>query len=262
MPRARIAAALTAGLALVLGACATPEPPPPRGAAAVPPDLRPDAAPVLTRVLGRISESGGVHSTVAGDLGLFGMLNAEGVVDYQQQHANLALKGQTRPRNQPRQQVEVTVVDGVGYLNSPLTRPEPAKPWIRIVPGNPDFAAKLLAPALTQLQEALDPRATFAGVERTTKIQSSTPEQIDGRPTTRYELRVLEHDGEQGYQLWVDDTGLPVRFAATQDVVQAGAVSLTSTYRDWGAPTEVQPPPEPLIGALPEGPPPQAQPPR
>lgn len=36
-------------------------------------------------------------------------------------------------------------------------------------------------------------------------------------------------------------------------------MSLTSTYRDWGTPTNIQAPPDNLVGAFPEGPPPQTE---
>lgn len=267
-----------------LASCGTPAPPPHPGAGAaiVPRDTRADAAPLLTTVISNIDQRGSASSDVRGDLGLVGELTGAGAVRYQGGHADIALGGHTQAsRAQPRQRVEVTVVDDIGYLKSPLLLPEAGKPWLKIAPDGVDFAARLLSPALRQLRDSADPRTTFAGIEPATKIQSSAPDQVDGRPATRYELRALTAQAariapderqrkrfqqaadagvpELGYQLWVDEAGLPVRFAATQNVAQAGKVSLTSTYREWGRPVDIQPPPAELIGVFRDFPAPQAQ---
>ena len=221
------------------------------------PDPRASAAPLLTDVLNRINERGSVRSTVRGDLGFVGDLDGAGVARYNPDGSDVSLRGHTRPNPQQRPQpLELAVLDGVGYLKSPLLRPDPAKPWLRIAPDGTDFAAKLLAPALRQLQDSTDPRATFRGIEHATKIQSSAPDQVDGQPATHYSLRVLTGPAaasapdeqqrkrlqraadsgqpEIGYELWIGPDGLPLRFAAAQKVAQAGQVSLDSTYRDWG----------------------------
>ncbi len=271
-----------------LGACGTPETPPPAkpaSAAAARPDPRPTAAPLLTDVINRVTEHGSVRTTVRGDLGFIGDLEGQGSARYNGEHADVSLRGSTRPSPaQPPQALDLTILDGVGYVKSALLRPEPAKPWLRIAPDGTGFAAKLLAPALRQLQDSTDPRATFQGIESATKIQSSAPDQLDGKPATRYSLRVLTAaaaakapDDQQrrrlqqaadngrpeiGYELWIGKDGLPMRFAAAQKVAQAGQVSLQSDYRDWGAPVEITPPPPEQVGEFPGGPLPMAQPPR
>lgn len=183
MPRAGIAVAVSAGLVLLAAACSAPPPRPAPGAIARP-DPRPAAAPLIDALNQRIGEHGSVRGTVTGDLGLLGELTAENSVNYRKPLADLSLTGHNQPRNQPKQRVEVVVVDGVGYLNSPMTRPQPDRPWLRIVPGGSDFASKLLSPAVGQLREAVDPRAAFADVEQATRIQSSGPDQVDGKPVT------------------------------------------------------------------------------
>lgn len=283
-------AVLAAGLLLIpgLGACSAPEGPArsaPAAASASRPDPRASAAPLLTDVLNRINERGSVRSTVRGDLGFVGDLDGAGVARYNPDGSDVSLRGHTRPNPQQRPQpLELAVLDGVGYLKSPLLRPDPAKPWLRIAPAGTDFAAKLLAPALRQLQDSTDPRATFRGIEHATKIQSSAPDQVDGQPATHYSLRVLTGPAaasapdeqqrkrlqraadsgqpEIGYELWIGPDGLPLRFAAAQKVAQAGQVSLDSTYRDWGTAADVRAPRPEQVGQFPNGPLPQAQPPR
>jgi hypothetical protein len=289
---ARIIVTFSTGLALAgaLGACGSESPPPqPPGAHHVAEpvrvDPRADAAPLLADVIKRIDEQGSARSTVQGRLGLVGDLNSDGTVRYRDGQADVALGGHTQTsKTEPPQEVELSIINGVGYLKSPLLLPEPGKPWLRVTRDGHDFGAQLLGPALEQLRDAADPRGAFAGVEHATKIQSSAPEDLDGRPTTRYELRVLTARAAQaspdpdrraqlrkaadtgraelGYQLWIDESGLPVRFAATQNVAQAGQVSLTSTYRDWGVHTDILPPPAELVGVYRAVPAPQAQPPR
>lgn len=287
--RVRTLAIASAVFATAMGLGACGETPPPaahtvHGAAGPPrPDTRADAAPLLSNVLDRIDQTGSARSNVQGKLGLIGNLNGDGTVNYQGEQANIALGGQTRMRTgNSTQPVQVALVDDVGYLKSPLLRPAPDKPWVQVTPTGQDFASKLFSPALDQIREATDPRTAFAGVEQATKIQSSAPEQINGVHTTRYDLQVVTDRAaeraqdpkkrdrlqqatksgvpEQGYQLWVDDSGLPVRFAATKDVAQAGQVSLTSTYRDWGVHTNIQAPPAERVGVFDN--PAQAQPPQ
>lgn len=283
-------AALAAGLLLLsgLGACSAPQGPPhsaPAAAAAARPDPRVSAAPLLTDVINRINERGSVRSTVRGDLGFVGDLDGEGLARYNHDGSDVSLHGHTRPAQAQRPQpVELAMLQGTGYLKSPLLRPEPGKPWLRISPDGADFAAKLLAPALRQVQDSTDPRATFRGIESATKIQSNAPDQVGGQPATHYTLRVLTKPAaaaapdeqqrkrlqkavdsgqpEIGYELWIGQDGLPLRFAAAQQVAQAGQVSLDSTYRDWGTPADIQAPLPEQIGQFPNGPLPQAQPPR
>ncbi|KAA5832877.1 hypothetical protein ABT337_11980 [Saccharopolyspora hirsuta] len=286
MSRARTrTAVISAGLALIAAVTGcSAEPPVPTNSVAANPDPRPVADTVLSQVISKISERGSTHSQVRGSLGVVGELTADGVVRYRGPQTDLAFDGQTRStRNQPPQRIALSIVDGVGYLRTPLARPAPDKPWLRISPGADDFGSKLLSPALGQVHRAVDPRATFSGVERATRIQSSAPDQVDGKPTTRYDLRIVTEqaaeaatdpqqrsrfrkaadsgEAELEYQLWLDESGLPARFAASGQVAQAGQVSLTSTYRDWGAPAEVEVPPTEEIGVFQDAPP-QAQRPR
>ena len=275
------AAAMATGLA----ACGTAPPPqtahhaegPPR------PDTRPDAAPLLDKVLPRIEEGGSVHSDVQGKMGLIGELRTDGTVRYQDDRADVALDGQTRmSQGQSTQPVEVAVVDDVGYLKSPMLRPEPGKPWVRINSGGGDFASRLLSPALDQLQDIVDPRTALSGLGQATKIESAAPDQVEGKPATRYDLKVItaraaelaedpaqrarwqeaadSGSPETSYQLWVDESGLPARFTATRTNPQSGPISLTSTYDQWGASSEVAAPPAERIGEVDA--PAQAQPPR
>ncbi|SDZ43300.1 hypothetical protein SAMN05216215_10736 [Saccharopolyspora shandongensis] len=288
MPRASTrTAVLSAGLALIaaLGACGAEPPPRPGPLMAARPDPRPRADAMLSQVMNKISERGSVHSSVRGSLGVVGELTAEGAVRYRGPRTDLAFEGQTRtPGNRSPQHLSLSIMDGVGYLRTPLVRPAPDKPWLKITPGGADFGDKLLGPALDQLHDAVDPRAAFTGVEPATRIQTSAPDMVDGKPTTRYELRIITSQAadvaddpqqrdrfrqaadagepELGYQLWLDDSGLPARFAADQEVAQAGEVSLTSTYRDWGVPAEIPVPPAGQIGVFDALPPQAQQPPR
>lgn len=290
---------MTIATALLLAstavACGSDAPPPrtptPDRFASAHPDTRPSAAGLLSSVIANIDAKGSAHDTVRGNLGMVGELNAQGVLRYHGnlndpavRDADLALTGRTRmAQDQPPQPVDLVVMNDTGYLKSPLLQPEPGKPWLKVEPGDSSFASRLLGPGLDQLRDSADPRRTFSGVEAATKIQSSGSEVLDGHPTTHYELRVLtnpaartSHAPEQreklaeaarsgtpelGYQLWVDQAGLPVRFAATQDVNHAGQVSLTSTYRDWGVPADIQAPADDRIGDFREAPA-LAQPPR
>lgn len=274
---------LVALLAGCSGHAPDPAPPRPSSAEAARPDLRPPATELLTEVIQRIEQQGAAHSEIQGSLGLVGRVQAAGAMNYTRSGTELTLRGHTTPNgHQPPQPIQLSMVDNVGYLATPLASPDPAKPWVKIVPGGNDFGARLLSPALQQLREAVDPRTTFSGVEAATRIHHSAPDQVNGLPTTRYDLRIITaraaeiapdpqqrarfrnalHSGkrELGYQLWVDGSGLPVRFAAQDEVAQAGEVAVTTTYRNWGAPVEINTPPADEVGVLqdlPQAPPPQ-----
>ncbi|MEV4649199.1 hypothetical protein [Saccharopolyspora sp. NPDC049357] len=284
MPRARTrTAVLSAGLALAatLNACTSAPPQPHAALPMARPDPRPVAEALLADTINKINARGTAHATMTGSLGVVGQLNADGAVRYRGPQADLALDGKTR--NARTEKLAVSIVDEVGYLNTPLARPDATKPWLKISQDGSDFGSKLLSPALDQLHESVDPRATFSGVEQATRIQGSAPDTVEGRPTTRYDLRILTEeaartapdeqqrerfqraadDGERelGFQLWLDEQGLPAKFASTTNIAQAGEVSLTSTYRDWGTPVDIQLPPAAQVGVF-DDLPPMAQPPR
>lgn len=271
---ARAFAVATTALAvsLGLGACSGNPPEGVRTAQPLPaPDNRPVAAPLLHQVLDRINRAGSVRSQVQGDLGMAGELTSDGVVSYRSRSADIALSGSTRMKDGQTQPLQVAVVGGDGYLKSPLLRPAPDKQWVRINEDGTDFASRLFGPALDQLREASDPRTAFDGVESATRIQSQSQEQLDGQPVTHYDLHVITDQAakqaqdphlrerltraaakspEQDYQLWLDRTGMPVRFSAAKSVPQAGQVSLTSRYRDWGAPADIRPPQPDQVGTF------------
>lgn len=286
----RITVALYAGLLLTagLGACSSdpaPQPTaPPRPHPLPRPDPRADAAPLLRALIQRMDQQGSVRSDVEGKLGLVGDLSGEGTVRYRGPQADVSLGGDTQTTDTSnRQDVELSIVNGVGYLRSPLLFAEAGKPWVRVMPDGHDLGAEMLGPALDQLKNTTDPRQAFAGVEAATKIQSSAPDRIDGKPVTRYELRVRTDQAartakdpqqrasmqaaadhgqpELAYELWVDGSGLPARFTAVRDG-QRGRISLTSFYSDWGVQTDIQAPPTELVGKFPDAPVPQAQGPR
>jgi hypothetical protein len=285
----RITVALFAGLLLTadLGGCSGSPPQsgkPPDSHRAVQLDRRADAAPLLTELIRRIDQQGSARSNVRGRLGFVGDLNSDGTVRYRGTQADVALGGDTQTsQTQPKQQVDLAIINGVGYVKSPLLLAEPGKPWIRVTPNGHDLGTQVLGSALEQLKHVTDPREAFAGVESATRIQSSARDAVDGRPTTRYDLRVntaraaqiatdaqqrsrMRAAAEQGhpeleYQLWIDDSGLPARFTATRDVAQ-GQMSLTSFYSDWGVATDIEAPPAELVGVFPNAPPPGAQAPR
>lgn len=278
----RITVALYAGLLLPagLGACGSdplPQPSAPQHPlVASRPDPRPDAGPLLHALIARMDQQGSVHSDVRGKLGLVGDLTGEGTVRYRGPQADVALGGDTRTTDTAvSHDVQLSIVNGVGYLKSPLLLAEAGKPWVRVVPNGHDLGAEMLGPALDQLKNTTDPRQAFTGIEAATKIQSSTPDRIDGKPATRVELRVLtaraaqiatdpqqrsrmraaaDHgQPELVYELWVDSSGLPARFTAIRDG-ERGRISLTSFYSDWGVPTDIQAPPAELVGKFPDRP--------
>lgn len=274
--------AASCGIALTLVGCssAPPEKPTQSAPAVARPDPRASAAPLLDDVLHRIGELGGAHTEVRGDLGVLGEFTGKGVVSYADSEADLDVDGNLRmARGNDQHPVTMTVVDGIGYVKSPLTHSKPDKPWLRISPKDNDATAKLLGPALTQVRAASDPRTAFAGVEKATKIQTRSRDQVDGIPTTRYELRVvtslaaqhaqdptqrarLRKAAEGGqpeltYQLWIDDDGRPLRFSANSDVEKAGEIALTSNYRDWGTVEAITAPPENKIDSFSMGQPPR-----
>lgn len=65
-------------------------------------------------------------------------------------------------------------------------------------------------------------------------------------------VRTLDEHGlhRVPWELWIDHTGLPRKFAIKVKVPKRGALSATTTYTDWGKPTDVTAPPGDTVVGL------------
>ena len=145
----------------------------------------------------------------------------------------------------------------------------PGKPWLRIAPNSDSVLAKALGSLNESLSRNADPRAALKVFENSGEVTTSKNEELDGKKTTHYTITVdvrkmadnqtdptqkkAMQDAIAGgmknfpVNVWVDETGLPVRFAMDAPAPD-GKGGLTSVkmqvdYTAWGQPVDIAPPP-------------------
>jgi hypothetical protein len=146
---------------------------------------------------------------------------------------------------------------------------DPQRPWTRVDPGSTDPAARRLVAMVDSVTDTADPTATLARYADVTTIVEARDDVVEGDPVVRYTLAVdlaraaaVEPDvvardrlqqqvraglGTVTSTLWIDPEGRPVRTAARQDLPGVGTLDLLGSYRDWGRPVQIDPPPEALV---------------
>jgi hypothetical protein len=141
------------------------------------------------------------------------------------------------------------------------------KPWVRFASGRQGVSA--LAELMTQ---QADVGRQIAKMKSAGTIKSATSEDLDGRRTTHYSIDVdvnrlaeseqdpvlkasLQEIREMGtttipYQLWLDESNLPVR--TIMDVPGDPSGKVTMRYARWGDPVDVAAPPADQVADAPE----------
>ena len=164
--------------------------------------------------------------------------------------------------------VSMVFVENVLYMKLPQEL-EPGKPWVKVDPNSDSVLAKALSSLNESLSKNADPRAALKVFENSGEVTTSKDEQLDGRKTTHYTITVdvrkmadnqadpaqkkAMQDAIAGgmkdfpVDVWVDEAGLPVRFAMDAPAPD-GKGGLTSVkmrvdYTDWGRPVDIAPPP-------------------
>ena len=158
----------------------------------------------------------------------------------------------------PPQETGFVVLPGAAYLRLPPPRGQnpSARPWVRADAHDKRLAA---------LIESVDPTRSLSRYAGATTITASADDIVDGDPAVRYTIvtdlakaAALQPDPAAKAQLnqqvtaglstvtstlWVDPSDRPVRSAVRQELPGIGTLAITGSYRDWGRPVDIEPPP-------------------
>lgn len=164
------------------------------------------------------------------------------------------------------QETGFVVLPGAVYLRLPPAAGDPeARPWVRVDPSSTDPEAKRLVTTAAAVTESADPTRTLSRYTDATLIADAVDDVIEGDPAVRYTIVVdlaraaaqqsdpvikaqLEQQVRGGLTrvtstLWVDGANRPLRTAVRQELPGIGTLAITGSYREWGQPVEISPPP-------------------
>ncbi|GLY34904.1 hypothetical protein Amsp01_009280 [Amycolatopsis sp. NBRC 101858] len=162
--------------------------------------------------------------------------------------------------------MELRLVAGKLYAKVPEgSRDEvgAGKPWVAVAADGTDPFSQVLGGSLAQLAAQNDPAHTLGEIRTAGTIVSSERTELDGVAAEHYRVELdlarLGADlpaglpagsaGRFPVELWLDDTRRPVQVVLDlSPIVQGGEARITTRYREWGAPVDVQPPPAGEVG--------------
>jgi hypothetical protein len=158
--------------------------------------------------------------------------------------------------------VDYTMLSGLVYVKVPQGLGD--RPWVELAPiedANP--LAQAMADVGAHVRDSADVRVALTD---DAIITDRGEETVGGTRTVRYTLSVpvvagsgdrnLDQLAEQGVTsrtigVWVGGDDLPVRSEVVTTVPGTSPVSVVATYRGWGGPVEITPPPAEQRGELP-----------
>ncbi|ONI85038.1 hypothetical protein ALI22I_31860 [Saccharothrix sp. ALI-22-I] len=143
----------------------------------------------------------------------------------------------------------VMVPDGIFVRIPQGQAPQPDKPWLKLVPDDPDNAlGRAMADVAVHIRDTADIRKALPeGAEIVEKAEES----VSGKQTVRYTAHVKVAGQASVLKLWVDDQDLPVKTEVSTPVEGGDSVRVVANYRDWGTPVEITPPTPEQISELP-----------
>ncbi|MCE6998874.1 hypothetical protein LZG04_29345 [Saccharothrix sp. S26] len=143
----------------------------------------------------------------------------------------------------------VMVPDGI-FVRIPRGQaPEPAKPWLRVDPDDPDNAlARAMAEVAVHIRDTADIRKALP---EGASIVEKAEESVSGKRTVRYTANVTSAGRASVLKLWVDDQDLPVKTEVRTPVEGGESVQVVANYRDWGKPVDITPPAPDQLSELP-----------
>ncbi|MGW5052911.1 hypothetical protein [Actinokineospora sp. NPDC004072] len=171
--------------------------------------------------------------------------------------------------------MEMRLVEGIMYIKMPAQAGvDPAKPWLKLDPSDPNNPMAAQLGSLLQTAERSDPRTMLSEFAKVGEIKDVQSDTIDGQDTQKYtievELAKLSEDNNLGidpdsaaelekaglktvtYDVWVNDDQLPVRMVSEM-TIQGQKVKVQVDYTDWGSPVEVEAPAASEVGEFPGG---------
>jgi hypothetical protein len=151
------------------------------------------------------------------------------------------------------------------------------KPWLKVDPKGDSAFSKLFGPLSEQLSKNADPRTALQEFEKAGEITATKDETLDGRKVTHHTITVdvqkmadnqSNETAKKAMQaaiaggmtnfpvdVWVDEAGLPARFALRTPTPdgKGGMTSVTMRvdYSDWGKEVAIAAPPADQTAAPP-----------
>lgn len=160
-------------------------------------------------------------------------------------------------------QVRAVLMPDASYLALPDVKGLPKKKsWLKVAAVPKTAIGRRLRPVVDQLRASFDPEQSLGLLQAAHRVEEVGPSTVEGEPTTRYHARAdlreaIQH--AQGltreqyrtmldagvktldYDVWLDATGLPLRFTADIPTTD-GLFSVTGTYRHWGQQVRIDQP--------------------
>jgi hypothetical protein len=166
--------------------------------------------------------------------------------------------------------MELRLVAGKLYAKVPEgSRDEvgSGKPWVVVAADGSDPFSQVLGGSLAQLAAQNDPAHTLGEIRTAGSIVSAERGQLDGVAAEHYRVDLdlsrlgtdlpaglsADSAGQLGgkfpVELWLDDAHRPLQIVLDlSPILQGGEARITTRYRDWGVPVDVQPPPPGEVG--------------
>jgi len=210
------------------------------------------------------------HMTLTGDVAGMSM-TGEGDLRFGADDAAISMNMSTTEGN-----MSMVFLDGVLYMKLPQEL-EAGKPWIKIDSSTNSEIAAALGSANEQLSKSVDPRKALQEFEKAGEITDSEETEIDGKKVTHYTITVdaqklvdtqtdpaAKAEAQKAVdagmkefpvEVWIDEEGLPARFAmemaAPDGSGSTATVKMQVDYTQWGEPVDIAAPPAEQIAELP-----------
>lgn len=225
----------------------------------------------LAKSLGEeTAEASTAHMTLTGDVAGMSM-TGEGDLRFGAEDAAISMNISTTEGD-----MSMVFMDGVLYMKLPQEL-EAGKPWIKIDSNTNSEIAAALGSANEQLSKSVDPRKALQEFEKAGEITDSEQTELDGKKVTHYTITVdaqklvdTQTDPEAKaeaqkavdagmkefpVEVWIDEDGLPARFAmemaAPDGSGSTATVKMQVDYTKWGEPVDITAPPAEQIAELP-----------
>lgn len=189
-----------------------------------------------------------------------------GALRFGEQDVELSFTQVVTQRGAEAQETGFVVLSDAVYLRLPHTPGgDGDRPWVRVDPADTTPEARQRVALARSVTERADPTSALADYADATLVTDAADAVIEGDPAIRYtivtdlaraaditpdaDLRAqLEQQVRGGLTrvtstLWVDAAHRPLRSEASQELPVIGTLTVTSTFRDWGATAPVEPPP-------------------
>ncbi|CAA9380491.1 MAG: hypothetical protein AVDCRST_MAG66-221 [uncultured Pseudonocardia sp.] len=186
-----------------------------------------------------------------------------GALRFGEQDVELSFTQVVTQRGAEPQETGFVVPADAVYLRLPDA--PAARPWVRVDPADTAPEAQRRIALARSVTERADPTSALVDYADATLVTDAADDVIEGDPAIRYtivtdlaraaditpdaDLRAqLEQQVRGGLTrvtstLWVDAAHRPLRSEASQELPGIGTLTVTSTFRDWGATAPIEPPP-------------------